>query len=140
MAELDFWIGEWDVRWDGGSGTNSVNSELDGLVVMERFASADLRGLSRSVKDGDTWRQTWADSNGTHLAFHGGPNGDEFELRCIRDNHQFRMRFTEITEGSIVWLWERRIKGQWTLEWRIDYARIADEPEPSTNVEATFPK
>jgi hypothetical protein len=140
VAELDFWIGEWDVRWDGGSGTNSVRSELGGLVVMESFESADLRGLSLSVKDRDTWRQIWVDSNGAYLAFHGGPNGDEFEFRCNRDNKHFRMRFTEITASSIVWLWERQIKGLWTLEWRIDYARSADKPESSTNVEAASPK
>ena len=137
MPELDFWIGEWDVRWDGGSGTNSVSSELAGLVVMERFESVGLRGVSLSFKDRDTWRQTWVDSNGTYLALHGGPNGDEFEFQCLRADDHFRMRFTEITAGSIVWLWERQVKGLWTLEWRIDYARIAEKSESSTNAEAT---
>jgi hypothetical protein len=132
VAGLDFWIGEWEVRWDGGAGTNSVSSELDGGVVMERFESADLRGLSLSVQDGDTWRQTWVDSNSTYLVFEGGPSGDEFELGCVRDNGRFRMRFTEITTASIVWLWEREVADGWILEWRIDYARQA-----STNVEAT---
>jgi hypothetical protein len=132
VAGLDFWIGEWDVRWDGGAGTNSVSSELDGGVVMERFESADLRGLSLSTDDGDTWRQTWVDSNKTYLSFEGGPTGEEFELECLRDDGRFRMRFTEITTASIVWLWERRVDGRWMLEWRIDYARQA-----STNVEAT---
>jgi hypothetical protein len=131
VAELDFWIGEWDVRWDGGAGTNSVSAELDGVVFMERFESVDLRGLSLSVKDGDTWRQTWVDSNGTYLVLQGGPAGDDFHLGCVRDSGSFRMRFTEITTTSIVWLWERRVDGRWVLEWRIDYAR-----QPSNNVEA----
>jgi hypothetical protein len=122
-AGLDFWIGDWDVRWDGGAGTNSVSSELGGSVVMERFESAGLQGLSLSVEDGDTWRQAWVDSNSTYLALEGGPTGEEFELACIRDGERFRMRFTEITTRSIVWLWEHQVEGRWALEWRIDYAR-----------------
>jgi hypothetical protein len=132
VAGLDFWIGEWDVRWDGGAGKNSVSAELDGAVVMERFESAALRGLSLSVQDGDTWRQTWVDSNRSYLVFQGGPTGDDFELACDRDNGRFRMRFTEITTTSIVWLWEREREKRWILEWRIDYDRQA-----STNAEAT---
>ena len=52
--DLDFWVGEWDARWDGGHGTNTVTSELDGAVILERFdgrPGTTLRGLSVSVFD-----------------------------------------------------------------------------------------
>jgi hypothetical protein len=120
---LDFWIGEWDVRWDGGAGTNTITPELGGGVVLERFESPDLRGLSVSVHDGERWRQAWVDSNDTYLDFTGGWAGDEFELLHVRDDACFRMRFTEIGPDSLVWLWEQRVAAAWELKWRIDYAR-----------------
>jgi hypothetical protein len=121
---LDFWLGEWDARWDGGTGTNTISRDLDGRVIVERFESPELRGLSVSVYDRDAWRQAWVDSNGAYLDFVGGPAGDEFELRHVRDDAQFRMRFTAIAADSFVWLWERRQDdGGWELQWRIDYSR-----------------
>ena len=119
------------MRWDGGSGTNTVTAELGGAAVLERFESADLRGLSVSVHDGTEWRQTWVDANNTYLDFRGGPVGDELHLRH-RDT--MRMRFTEIEADSLVWLWEKRAGDAWQLQWRIDYARShPDESHPDLN-------
>lgn len=120
---LDFWVGEWDGRWEGGGGTNSVTSELGGTVILERFQSPELQGLSVSVNDGSQWRQTWVDSNNTYLDFQGGATGDDFELVHVREDAVFRMRFTEIAHDSFVWLWEQRLDGSWELKWRIDYTR-----------------
>ena len=120
---LDFWVGEWDVRWDGGAGTNTIAKDLGGGVVVERFESPDLLGLSVSVHDGEQWRQAWVDSNDTYLDFTGGWAADEFVLEHVRAEERFRMRFTEIAADSLVWLWERRAADAWELRWRIDYAR-----------------
>jgi hypothetical protein len=120
-GEFDFWPGRWDVRWDGGEGTNTITRELGGAVLLERFESADLQGLSVTVHDGTEWRQTWVDGNHTYLDFRGGPVGDEVQL--VHSSENLRMRFTEIDADSLVWLWERRVDEQWELAWRIDYAR-----------------
>jgi hypothetical protein len=120
---LDFWLGDWDGRWSGGAGTNSITAELGGSVILERFESPELQGMSISVHDGKTWRQSWADSNHTYLDFQGGPVGDDFELVHARDDAVFRMRFTEIAADSFVWLWEQRVEAGWELKWRIDYER-----------------
>ena len=130
--DFEFWLGTWDVRWDGGAGTNTVTAELDGAVVLERFESADLHGLSVTVHDGTEWRQTWVDENNTYLDFRGGLAGDEMHLRH-RDT--MRMRFTDIGPDSLVWLWERRSNNRWELQWRIDYARRdpADPSQPDLN-------
>jgi hypothetical protein len=125
-GDLDFWLGEWDVRWDGGSGTNTVARDLDGAAIVERFESPELRGLSVSVFERDVWRQTWVDSNRSYLDFEGGRTGDEFQLLNLREDAQFRMRFTEIASDSLVWLWERRTDDGWELKWRIDYSRRLD--------------
>ncbi|MDX1419086.1 MAG: hypothetical protein R3181_03875, partial [Rubricoccaceae bacterium] len=43
-AQLDFWLGAWDLAWtndDGeGQGTNTITKALDRCVVHERFESA----------------------------------------------------------------------------------------------------
>src|SRR5215212_1955962 len=66
--QFDFWIGEWDVTWDGGGGTNSIRAILDGHVIEERFHSSDLplQGMSLSVYSPQLgqWEQTWVDSQG----------------------------------------------------------------------------
>jgi uncharacterized protein DUF1579 len=133
--ELDFWLGEWDVRWEGGSGTNVISSELQGTVILERFdgrPGTTLQGISVSVFDRELahWRQTWVDSHHGYLDFVGGVGDDGvFELRHEKrtddcDPQQFRMRFTEVQDDSFVWLWQRREPtGDWSDQWRIDYRR-----------------
>jgi hypothetical protein len=130
MGEFDFWVGEWDARWDGGRGTNVVTAELDGAVVLERFdgrPGTELRGISVSVHDGTEWRQTWVDSQHGYLDFRGGMRDGIMELRHERDVDgelvPFRMRFTEIADDSFTWLWERGRNGAWEVQWRIAYTR-----------------
>jgi hypothetical protein len=135
VGALDFWIGTWDARWDGGHGTNVVTAELGGAVILERFdgrPGTELEGLSVSVFDRELeqWRQTWVDSQGGYLDFTGGVGEDGvFELRHEKrgaggDVVPFRMRFTEIEPDGFVWLWERGEEGgRWSVQWRIDYTR-----------------
>jgi hypothetical protein len=121
--QFDFWLGDWDCRWEGGRGTNSVTAELDGTVILERFEGGELRGVSVSVYDSGaaSWRQTWVDSTRAYLDFAGGYADGEMVLRRAGR----RMRFTEIGDESFVWLWEREREdgSSWELQWRIDYAR-----------------
>jgi hypothetical protein len=37
--DLSFWLGSWECTWDRGHGTNDVTLELDGHVIVERFAA-----------------------------------------------------------------------------------------------------
>ena len=88
-SELDFWLGSWDVRWEGGAGTNDITRELGGKVVVERFAgrpALELQGLSVSVFDAeaDLWRQTWVDDQGGYFALAGGMDGDSFVAHVRR--------------------------------------------------------
>ena len=86
-GDFDFWVGEWDGQWEGGRGSNTVTSELDGSVILERFdgrPGTTLQGLSLSVfdRERECWRQTWVDSNGGYLDFTGGVGDDGvMELR-----------------------------------------------------------
>ena len=120
MGELDFWLGEWDVRWEGGAGTNTITAELDGHVFVERFEAPELRGLSVSVRT-DCWRQTWVDSGGNYLAFTGGVEDGTMTFR--NDTH--RMRFVDVERDALTWLWEAKEDDGWKLLWRIEYTRRA---------------
>lgn len=123
MGEFDFWVGTWDCTWDGGRGTNTVTSECGGVVLVERFESAELQGRSvsvRSAADG-LWRQAWADSNGTYLDFVGAPADGGMELR----GDGRRMRWTDVAADRLTWLWEQQAGDEWTTLWRIEYTRRA---------------
>ena len=39
--QFDFWICSWDLEWDGGNGTNEIESLLDECVIQERIEGPD---------------------------------------------------------------------------------------------------
>ena len=134
MDALDFWIGDWDVTWDGGSGTNRVTRELGGNVVIERFEAGPpepFSGLSVSVPDVSNggWRQTWVDSTGSYWIFVGGRQPDGtfvFGTETRVDAQQLfkRMVFSGIGPDSFDWRWEFSDDGeQWSERWKIRYQR-----------------
>src|SRR4051794_6958656 len=120
--QFDFWLGSWNCSWTGGSARNEVTAELDGMAVVERFSSDELQGISVSVWDEPRalWRQTWVDSNGAYLDFAGGLADGVMELRTMREELLYRMRFTDVERDSLVWHWERESDGGWAELWRID--------------------
>jgi len=74
--QLDFWLGHWEVHNPAGGmeGNNTVTSENDGCVVMERWSSPDQTGTSLNFYDFRThlWYQQWVDSFGNTLSLSGG--------------------------------------------------------------------
>src|SRR3954452_6567109 len=134
MSGLDFWIGDWDAVWDGGTGKNVVSRELDDRVVVERFEALGdetFSGMSISVQDADsgTWRQTWADSLGSYWTFVGGPQADGsfvFATPAPVDADQGfkRMVFFDIEDAGFRWRWEFSPDGaSWQQRWAISYTR-----------------
>ena len=76
--DFDFWIGEWDVFDvnDNKIGENSIQVELDGCLLVERWNSANnIPGSSYNFVDFGTkkWRQVWVSSWGT-IDYDGGLN------------------------------------------------------------------
>ena len=69
--ELDFWVGEWDARWEGGSGTNVISAELDDPVQFRmRFTEVrddsfvwlwQRRGPKREGPDREGPDPAWTD-------------------------------------------------------------------------------
>jgi len=75
QRELDFWLGEWEVR-DGGEtiATSRIERGAQGCVIRETYVQKDgFSGTSLSFHDPvlKRWRQTWVDSAGGVGEFSG---------------------------------------------------------------------
>jgi tetratricopeptide (TPR) repeat protein len=88
--QLDFWIGDWDVRGRAqgqAAGTSSIQLILGDCVIFENWtATSGTNGKSFSFFNSETgkWRQTWVDDKGGLLEFFG-------------DYHEGAMRFIATT-------------------------------------------
>lgn len=136
---FDFWIGDWDLSWTNSAGkvekgTNRILRILDGKVIQESFsfASGTFKGVSISVYNPTkkTWRQAWADTQGSYYDFEGDLDGENriFKTKVREENGQKfiqRMVFYDIKPKSLTWDWESSRDGgaTWQLVWRINYVR-----------------
>ncbi|MEL7270877.1 MAG: hypothetical protein AAGL34_14990 [Bacteroidota bacterium] len=140
--EFDFWVGTWDATWDEGEGvvgkgTNSIQKIMDKKVILENFeilegASKGFKGTSISVLSiqSATWKQAWADSQGSYLDFEGFVNDNTrgFKTQTVNSKGQkmiARMVFKDIEEDAFTWDWESSLDGgkTWSLLWRVNYTR-----------------
>ncbi len=134
--QLDFWLGEWNVKWEQGQGTNSVQRILDGKVLHENFrgnwsGSHPFNGNSFSVyvATEKTWKQTWVDNQGGYADLKGNAEGSSFILmrEQINDGQRIlqRMLFTDIRRNSFTWDWQLSRNGgtTWVSNWKIEYTR-----------------
>src|SRR5262245_41107853 len=131
-TELDFWIGDWDVTWAGGFGTNRIRRVLNDRVILEEFDEAEasdaataLHGRSWSVFDPDRqlWRQTWVDDQGGYLDLIGGRVDGWFALeRAAPERGQAarqRMVFRDVEVDRFRWTWELSLDrgNTWVTRW-----------------------
>lgn len=141
-SHLDFWVGTWELTWNGGQGgtpegetgrgTNTITKALDGCVVHEQFESeAGFEGASVSVYTPQGWRQTWVDNRGGYLLFTGGMTDEGMELRTAPftnpqgQEQVSRMTWRNVTADALDWHWQRSTDGgsTWTDQWVIRYTR-----------------
>jgi hypothetical protein len=131
--QLDFWLGTWRAKWQGGEGTNQITRDFEDCVIREAFdareAMGGFRGMSVSLYHAQTkqWRQTWVDNQGSYFDLVGGPEGDDFVLTNVRltdSAPHLRMVFTKIKPDSFTWRWQKSTDGKaWTDSWVIEYER-----------------
>jgi hypothetical protein len=131
-AGLGFWVGEWRLAWDGGSGRNVIREVHGGRAVLETF-SADppeqLRGNSISAWDGrhGCWAQTWWDNHGSVFQLTGDFAGPDLVLLTApeADGSRSRMTFANIAAASLDWEWARSDGGApFQPLWTIRYERV----------------
>jgi hypothetical protein len=132
--QFDFWIGEWDLRWENGKGTNIIRATLDGCVITEKFdgtPAINLRGTSVSSfnKQLGKWQQTWVDNQGSYLDFVGEFKAGQMVLqrKAVLEGREIlqRMVWYNITKDKLDWNWERsEDRGKsWKVLWKITYSR-----------------
>jgi len=135
-TELDFWIGSWDVTWDGdGHGTNRIARILGKRVIHEQFEGADadssMHGQSWSVFDAQRriWRQTWVDDRGGYLDLTGARVDGWFAFERAAPERgtdaRQRMVFRDVRPDRFRWTWESSPDGgaTWVVRWEIAYLR-----------------
>jgi len=132
---FDFWIGEWDLAWQGGSGTNTIAHEPGPWVVRESFedAASGFQGGSLTVwsRERKRWRQVWMDNQGAFLIFEGRWEDDQMVLHLINPedtpnpDRLSRMRWHDITDDALVWTYEGSDDdgATWSTLWEINYTR-----------------
>ena len=136
FKQMDFWLGDWDARWDAspgtpaGQGSNHITRTYDGCVTEERFEGGPLNGHSVSTYFVGTkkWRQTWVDNQGGYIDLEGGPDGTgNFVLTTLPRGGSLkanRMVFTDIKPNSFLWRWQGTQDGKtWVDSWVIRYTR-----------------
>ncbi len=136
--ELDFWVGEWSLRYveDGKPATSRsrITKILGGCAILEEFSGPpgtplEGRSLSTYDKASGQWKQTWVDNNASYLDFTGGMVDGrmilEREAKTAKGTIRQRMVFQDIRHDGLKWLWQRSSDGgkSWTTQWEIDYTR-----------------
>ena len=143
-AQFDFWVGDWDLSWQGpqggtpagqtGKARNRVYRDMSGCVIYENFSTVDssFLGSSWSVYQPQQaqWRQTWVDNSGSYLLFKGGYADGRMVLKSdpVENNGKVfvsRMVFKNISKNSLDWDWQRSDDGgaTWKDLWNIHYVR-----------------
>ncbi|MEZ5758381.1 MAG: hypothetical protein R3D86_09185 [Emcibacteraceae bacterium] len=130
-STLDFWVGKWNVSWEGGSGTNQITKDYNGCVIREDFKGSNLKGMSISsyVKPEGKWRQIWVDEQNGFLDLYGKKDGDNYIFQTTPDKtkptSQLRMVFSDIMNDSFIWTWQATSDGgnNWVTRWQINYTR-----------------
>jgi len=144
-GQLDFWVGDWDVRlkqrspggdtWQEAHGTNRIRKILGGCAVLESFEADGPdaiwagKSVSQYLPAEKRWRQVWVDDQGSWLAFTGGQQGEQFILQTdpvgAAAGRTLRMVFHNIRPDHISWRWERAEAGgaTWTPLLLIEYRR-----------------
>ncbi len=134
--QMDFWLGEWNLKWERGEGTNVVQRTLDGKIIQENFLgrwdgtqSFNGKSFSAYVSAEKKWKQTWVDNQGGYVDLTGNAEGSSFILMReeTSSGHKIlqRMLFSDIRRNSFTWDWQlsRNNGTTWESQWKIEYTR-----------------
>lgn len=126
--QFDFWVGTWDVAWQGPTGplkgTNTVTKQ--GCIVIEHFegplGSPNYIGNSASawVPTLKRWVQHYRDTSGFNASYVGGFEAKAFVLYRATPGlavaNTARLVWRNITPEELVWETERSTDGgaTWT--------------------------
>jgi hypothetical protein len=123
--QLDFWVGEWDVRDPAGHlvGRSSIQLIVNDCVVLENWTGS-LGGTGKSMNFWDKahrrWQQTWVDNRGNVLQYTGTLVGDS--LRYAAEGN--RLTFSPLPGHKVRQLAEQSADGgkSWTTSYDFTYS------------------
>lgn len=110
-AQMDFWIGEWNVFSATGPqvGVNRITKAQHGCVVLESWTgNQGFTGQSINYVDPRTrtWKQQWVDKGGTITEYSGQWRDRAMHLlgtqtKAGGEQETARMRLTPLDDGSV---------------------------------------
>jgi hypothetical protein len=134
--QLDFWLGDWEVRRteDGAlAGTNSITGDNGDCVLYEHWKSGRSgAGQSMNYYDPVTkkWHQSWVDDQGGVSIFDGEWKDGAMRLEGYRQGANgeripARLTLTPLSDGSVRQLGENSEDGgkSWTVMYDLTYRR-----------------
>jgi len=137
FAEFDFWVGEWEVHGPAGglAGTNSIQKEERGCVLIERWTnSAGGTGQSINYVDQVTgeWVQVWNAEGGSQINIRGGLTDEGMllvgTLHTVGTDKPipFRALWTPLPDGRVRQFFEQSADDRetWTTWFEGFYTRI----------------
>lgn len=127
--ELDFWVGDWEVRSGPALvGHSSITKILGDCVILESWSGKmGHHGQSFNLFDAAAgkWKQTWVDDSGGIQEFVGGLDGKRmvYWLRSHDQKGSFtrRLSFTPLPDGRVRQWSERSIDGEKTFTTEYDF-------------------
>ena len=133
--QLDFWIGDWDVKGTAqrqAAGTSSIQLILGDCVIFENWTGASgTNGKSFSFFNGATgrWQQTWVDDKGGLLEFSGfyKEGAMHFTAATMTRGQKVLQRMTlfNLSQGEMRQLGEQSTDDgkTWTVMYDLTYSR-----------------
>ncbi len=139
FRELDYWIGEWDVRGvnapPNAPPSRSVITRVhSGCVILETYTAPGYAGQSFNIYDRSKgqWHQTWVDTTGGLHEYWGGPKdgsiiyeGSIPPLPGQQARSQTRMSLLKIGPDTVRQLGETSPDGgkTWQVAYDLTYTR-----------------
>jgi hypothetical protein len=136
--QFDFWLGEWEVRPNGGQGVaghSRVEKILSSCVLLENWTGTNgWSGKSFNIYDATEgrWHQTWVDQSGTLTHFLDGQWRDgALHFRSAPrmqggQRTELRLTFHDLGPGRVRQHGQRSTDGG--LTWQDQYDFIYERP------------
>jgi hypothetical protein len=133
--QLDFWLGDWDVKTAQGqpAGSSTVEMILNHCIIFENWTGfSGMSGKSFNFIEPGTgvWRQTWVDDKGDAHEYRGEFVDGEMRYRReskAADGHVVlnRMTFFNLAPGHVRQLGEHSDDDgkSWTVDYDLHYFR-----------------
>lgn len=139
--QLDFWLGEWDVRAAGSptaTARSRISSAQDGCLIIEEYTAGGFTGISLSFYDSATqlWHQSWMSNAGTAFYIEGRLSDEgamvltDAELPVSATVGTVnRVAWTPHDDGSVQQFWQTSTDGgeSWNVIFDGSYTRRVED-------------